>query len=100
MHARDQTKMERLLGGHADAPREFRRIDLADDVGEFRAGSKSFGISLLARPPTNRHLLLTMTSHKLPRHTTQRSIRILVEWHAGNIEERYFRIEKTHQRSH
>ena len=42
VHAWNQTKVQRILGRHADARCEFGWINLANNVSELRAGRKAF----------------------------------------------------------
>ena len=58
VHPGDKPEMKRLLGGHAQAPRELGRVNLADDVGELGPRSEALGVTLLPRPPGDRHPVL------------------------------------------
>ena len=56
VHARDEAEVQGIFGPHARADGELGGVDLADDVGELRAGRESLGVALLPGPPGDRAL--------------------------------------------
>ncbi len=51
MHPRNQAKVQRFFGRHADATGQLGRIDFTDDVGELGSRRQSLGVAVVSMPP-------------------------------------------------
>ena len=100
VHPRDQAEVKRLLARHTRAPREFRRIDLADDVGELRSRGEPFGVPLAAGPPGDRHIGRIPRGHEPPAGRRDRMEGVVMQRDRGIVEVRQVLVEKPHELPH
>ncbi len=100
VHAGDQPEVQGLLGRHAHAAGQLRRIDLADHVGELRPRRQPLGIAKLPRPPGHRHLRRRTLRHQPLARLRDRVIGVFVHRAAGNVQIGNLLIEKPGQQPH
>ena len=96
----DQAEVERVFDAHADAGGQFRRVDLADDVGEFRAGGEPLGVALVAWPPGDRHFVGRHASDQLPAALCDRVARIVVDRNVRIVDVGDLLVEKRGHQPH
>ena len=100
VHPRDQAEVQGLLRRHALAARQFRRVDLADDVRELRARREPLRIAFRPRPPADRDFFLGVVGDKSFADPTDRAIRVVVKRGFRDVDVGDLRIQKPNQRPH
>ena len=94
VHPRNQAEVQRVLGPHAGAGREFGRVDLADNVGELGAWGQPLGVPVscgATRRSANligRHVFAT---YSLPARVIGAVAGLRADRAAGNVEVRNVR---------
>ena len=100
MHTRDQTEVQSLFRRHADSTDELRRVNLADDVGELRAGRESLDVAFGSRPPRDRDFARRDACHEFAADARDRPIRIVVQRSFGMRDVWDLVVEKSNERPH
>ena len=100
VHAGNQPEVQGVFGRHAHPASQLGRVDLANDVGELRAGRQTLGVTIFAPPPADGHLLGRSVLDQLATDAGDRPQRVVVQRGLGDVDERNRLVKKTDQLPH